>query len=64
MGTVFARKNSDGKIRYYIDINFQGERYREVVGDKKSVAMKRLRELEDRLDRGGKVQDSKLPFEV
>ena len=64
MGTVFARKNRGGKIRYYVEINFQGQRYREVAGDKKSFAQKRLRELEDRLDRGGKVQDSKVPFDV
>jgi integrase len=64
VGTVFERTNSDGKIRYHVCINFQGQRYREVVGDKKSVAKKRLRELEDRLDRGGRMQDPKVPFDV
>jgi hypothetical protein len=64
VGTVFARKNSDGKTRYYVCLNLHGQRYREVAGDKKSVAQKRLRELEDRLDRGGKLQDSKVPFNV
>jgi hypothetical protein len=28
------------------------------------VAQKRLRELEDRLDRGEKLQDPKVPFDV
>jgi integrase len=64
MGTVFARKNSDGKIRWYVCVTFQDQRFREVAGEKKSVAQKRLRELEDRLDRGGKVQDPKVPFDV
>jgi hypothetical protein len=64
VGTVFARTNSDGKTRWYVCVTFQGQRYREVAGEKKSVAQIRLRELEDRLDRGGKVQDPKVPFDV
>jgi len=64
MGTVFTRKNSEGKTRWYVCVTFQGQRYREVAGEKKSVAQKRLRELEDRLDRGEKLQDPKVPFDV
>jgi integrase len=44
-------------------VTYHGERYREVVGEKKADALRRLRELEDRLDRGGKVQDSKISFD-
>ena len=61
---VFARTNSDGKTRWYVYVTYHGQRYREVAGDKKSVAQKRLRELEDRLDHGGKLHDSKVPFDV
>lgn len=64
VGTVFARKNSDGKTRWYVCVTYHGQRYREVAGEKKSVAQKRLRELEDRLDRGEKLQDPKVPFDV
>jgi len=64
VGMVFGRTNSDGKTRWYVYVTYHGQRYREVAGDKKSVAQKRLRELEDRLDHGGKLHDSKIPFDV
>lgn len=44
-------------------MTFRGQRHREVAGDNKKAALKRLRELEDRLDRGKSATPKKVSFE-
>ncbi len=63
MSRVYKRQTRDGKQRWYVCVTYNGQRYREIAGDTKQVALKRLRELEARLDRTGKVSEKKVPFD-
>jgi integrase len=44
-------------------VTFRGEKYREIVGDTKQAALKRLRELETRLEKGKDISPKKVPFD-
>jgi len=44
-------------------VTFRGQHYREVSGDTKQAALKRLLELEARLEKKGTVAEKKVPFD-
>jgi len=44
-------------------VTFRGEKYREIAGDTKQAALKRLRELETRLEKGKDISPKKVPFD-
>lgn len=52
-----------GSTRWYVCVTYRGQRYREVAGDTKQAALKRLRELEDRLDKVGDLTPKRVPFD-
>jgi integrase len=60
---VYKTFSRTGKTRWYVCVTFRGQRYREVGGDTKQAALKRLRELETRLEKTGKVAEKKVPFD-
>jgi integrase len=60
---VFKIQRSDGRARWYVCVTYRGEKYREVAGDTKQAALKRLRELEARLEKTGEVAEKKVPFD-
>jgi len=60
---VYKTLTRTGKTRWYVCVTFQGQRYREVGGDTKQKALNRLRELENRLEKTGKVSEKKVPFD-
>lgn len=63
MSRVYKQLTPAGKVRWYVCVTFRGQRHREVGGDSKKAALKRLRELEDRLDRGKSAAPKKVSFE-
>ena len=63
MSRVYKRPTPSGKVRWWVCVTYRGQRHREVAGDSKKDALKRLRELEDRLDRGKDVTPKKVPFD-
>ena len=63
MSRVYKTFSRTGKTRWWACVTFKGQRYREVAGDTKQVALKRLRELEARLEKKGTVAEKKVPFE-
>jgi integrase len=63
MSRVYKITTPGGKTRWYVCVTFQGQRHREVGGDTKQEAQKRLRELEARLEKKGKVSQKKVPFD-
>jgi len=60
---VYKKIRRDGKPRWYVCVTFRGEKYREVAGDTKQEALKRVRELEARLEKGKDVSPKKVPFD-
>jgi len=60
---VYKILSKTGKTRWYVCVTYRGQRYREVGGDTKQAALKRLRELETRLEKTGKVVEKKVPFD-
>ena len=63
MSRVYKKIRRDGKPRWYVCVTFRGEKYREVAGDTKQDALKRVRELEARLEKGKDVSPKKVPFD-
>ena len=63
MSRVYKILSRTGKARWYVCVTYRGQRYREVGGDTKQAALKRLRELETRLEKTGKVVEKKVPFD-
>ena len=63
MSRVYKTLSRTGKTRWYVCVTYRGQRYREVGGDTKQAALKRLRELETRLEKTGKVVEKKVPFD-
>ena len=63
MSRVFKKLRGDGKPRWYVCVTHRGQKYREVAGDTKQAALKRLRELEDRLDKVGDLTPKRVPFD-
>ena len=63
MSRVYKKIRRDGKPRWYVCVTFRGEKYREVAGNTKQAALKRLRELETRLEKGKDVSPKKVPFD-
>jgi integrase len=60
---VYKKIRRDGKPRWYVCVTFRGEKYREIAGDTKQAALKRLRELETRLEKGKDISPKKVPFD-
>jgi len=60
---VYKELSRTGKTRWYVCVTYRGQRHREVGGDTKQAALKRLRELEDRLDKIGDLTPKKIPFQ-
>jgi integrase len=60
---VYKILSRTGKPRWWVCVTFRGQRYREVAGDTKQVALKRLRELEARLEKKGTVAEKKVPLD-
>jgi integrase len=60
---VYKIPSRTGKPRWWVCVTFRGQRYREVAGDTKQAALKRLRELEARLEKKGTVTEKKVPFD-
>jgi integrase len=52
-----------GRTRWYVCVTYRGQRYREVGGDTKQAALKRLRELEDRIEKVGDLTPKRVPFD-
>ena len=63
MSRVYKRPTPSGKVRWWVSVTFRGQRHREVAGGSKKDALKRLRELEARLDKGKDVAPKKVPFD-
>ena len=63
MSRVYKRPAGNGKQRWYVCVTYRGQRYREVGGDTKQAALKRLRELEDRIDKVGDLTPKRVPFD-
>ena len=63
MSRVFKKIRRNGQARWYVCVTYRGQRYREVAGDTKQAALKRLRELEDRLDKVGDLTPKRVPFD-
>lgn len=64
MSRVYKQLTRTGKVRWFVCVTYKGQRHREVAGDSKKEALKRLRELEDRLDRGKSAKPKKVSFET
>jgi integrase len=60
---VYKIQARDGKQRWYVCVTYRGQRYREAAGDTKQEALKRLRELETRLEKNGTPTEKKVPFD-
>ena len=63
MSRVFKKLSRNGKPRWYVCVTHRGQKYREVAGETKKAALKRLRELEDRLDKVGDLTPKRVPFD-
>ncbi len=63
MSRVYKTFTRTGKTRWWACVTFRGQRYREVAGDTKQAALTRLRELETRLEKTGRVAEKKVPFD-
>ncbi len=59
MSRVYKFVTAKGTTRWYVCVTYRGQRYREVGGDTRKAALKRLRELEARLEKTGKVTEKK-----
>ena len=57
------RLSRTGKTRWYVCVTFRGQRHREVGGDTKQEALKRLRELVTLLEKNGTPTEKKVPFD-
>ncbi|GAB4240909.1 MAG: site-specific integrase [Deltaproteobacteria bacterium] len=62
MSRVYRIVTPAGRTRWYVCVTHRGQRYREVGGDTKQAALKRLRELEARLDKVGDLAPKRVPF--
>ena len=62
-GLLPLRLSRTGKTRWYVCVTFRGQRHREVGGDTKQEALKRLRELVTLLEKNGTPTEKKVPFD-
>src|SRR3972149_5056320 len=65
MGKPFCIKNKKGQPRWYIYVNYKGQRKRKVAGNTKAAALRYQREQENQLerDKGASIRDKKVPFD-
>jgi len=59
---VYKITTPAGNTRWYVCVTHRGQRHREVGGDTKQAALKRLRELEARIEKTGDLSPKRVPF--